>query len=183
MGGGNLKSILTCPNCGSTSIETDNNSERNSMYRCLNCRTRFGYKDYAKNEYSNKLMTFSMSVRRLLDDCFRIRVTKNKDEDGASFFITKNGIEKLIDGALDKNQWNEFKSILFNDLYLDKWKKLYFDPNVEDGIKWELEVTFEKKHALFFSGCNGYPIYWNGLLDVLKKFFPHKNQTYDEFRI
>ena len=91
MGGGDLKSILTCPNCGSKSIEIDSNKERESTYRCESCRTRFGYKNYTKNEYSNKLMTFSMSVRRLLDDCFRIRVAKSKDGDGASFFITKNG--------------------------------------------------------------------------------------------
>lgn len=171
-----MSSKIKCPHCGSLNVVVNDNDNK-ALYRCEICRTLFGKVNDSKNVASTKLISFALDVKLLFGAsyCFKIVESDGKSE----YSITKNEKIELSSGILANESWQEFKRLLFDDIYIDKWKAVYFDPSVSDGVKWSLKISFLRKHSLFFSGCNGYPPYWNELIALLKKYIPLDGEIYE----
>ena len=65
----------------------------------------------------------------------------------------------------------EIKGIRFGTRNPVNYFDNFYNSELLDGTTWTLDVTLEKKHALSYRGCNGYPPYWNRLLSLLSPIF------------
>lgn len=67
---------------------------------------------------------------------------------------------------------DEFDSIvtfLFKHCGFEKWDEEYQNPNLLDGIKWEIKVTFDHKPDQVRCGSNAFPSCWNEVCSAFMK--------------
>ncbi|MBQ0072099.1 MAG: hypothetical protein KBS81_09665 [Spirochaetales bacterium] len=92
------------------------------------------------------------------------------DKGNRQYRVTRGSRNDSFVGKLSEEEWSIFAERLFSEVFIDKWKPNYFSSRIHDGSTWTVNVSFEKKHALSFHGCNCYPAYWNCLVDVLSPY-------------
>ncbi|MGN1163352.1 MAG: hypothetical protein ACI4S4_00960, partial [Candidatus Ornithospirochaeta sp.] len=78
-----------------------------------------------------------------------------------------NGEGKGVEEEVDENFWNELSHSLFLSWHFHKWNESYFDTQASDGLVWDAEASFERKHTISVHGFNSRPVYWNDLMESL----------------
>lgn len=160
---------IKCPRCGSleavSNVEPENssNNSQDPAFRCHACRVEFGTVS-GKSSFSSIVSEVILDINGLYTD--QVNITCSNKKRGYVYQITskKHNIDKK--GEIPLEVWNEICEGLFDECYLSSWKKYWYNPDIIDGTIWNLEVRFDKKHALSFHGCNGYAPYWNQLLEL-----------------
>lgn len=104
----------------------------------------------------------------------KLRLLASPLTGGASL---KNGVEGIA-GAILKTRPMDDKSFravvrgLFNRLYVGDWKKHYSNPNVVDGIHWQLTIRLiGATKPITIYGENAYPPHFKRLLRLLRPLF------------
>lgn len=152
-----------CPKCGGLKITETSDSKGQSFYKCMECRCRFGNKSEAI-EYSNLLSKFSMEIKDLLGNRFSIRLVK---ENNRYKFYTKIGKPRVTEGELTEDFWTVFSTSLFQEFAFHRWSESYFGITETDGVLWDFEASFERRHTISVHGCNSYPVYWNSVVSSI----------------
>ena len=67
-------------------------------------------------------------------------------------------------------RWSRIIRVLYNQMYLNDWKKRYINTGVLDGTQWSLEIGLRGKRKRSYSGSNAYPVYWNELITLFRSF-------------
>lgn len=158
-GGLFLPDSLICPCCGGEKIEK--RETKKGLYHCLDCRTDFGN---AKGElYSPSMKYFSLNIKDVNKTETQVEI-KNCDNT-FSFIYERDGM--LREGIIGKEEFFSFEKQLFNDLYIDKWKRNCVSYHSVVGIAWDLKISFVKKHSIFIHGFNCTPPLWLGLMKAI----------------
>lgn len=161
-----LNGMICCPKCGGTNVVNGNDNPEDGIYRCLGCKTQFGLG--GKHPLSDLVSSIELDIQGFRKEAVYGRFYGPKDS--KQYKIETQNASDYI-GKLTSEQWNTLSSALFEKIYLDKWKSNYFDSTIIDGTRWTITVRFEKKHVLSVHGCNGFPAYWNDMLNLFEEYF------------
>lgn len=170
---------VVCPKCGSTKVmqidyggklEMGVDISQNSAFKCKACKQKFGTV-CGESEYSSIVKNFYLSINGVYanKDVIALKISAGDNAIKYKISSEKLGLDKK--GTVSADYWKSFCFSLFNELYLTGWKSNFYNSELLDGTTWTLDVTLEKKHALSYRGCNGYPPYWNRLLSLLSPIF------------
>lgn len=163
-----LNNMICCPRCGGSSVVNATDNLEDGIYRCPNCKTQFGF-DEGKHPLSSLVASIELDIQGFRKNAMNARFFGAKDN--RQFKITTEGEASGYVSNMTTQEWETLSAKLFEELHLDKWKSNYFDPAIIDGTRWTITVRFEKKHVLSIHGCNGFPAYWNAMLEVFEEYF------------
>ena len=82
-------------------------------------------------------------------------------------YTVKVGDDRPREGKMDRDFWVSFSENLFGQWSFQKWSETYFGTASGDGILWDMEASFERKHTLSVHGCNSRPVFWNSIMKTL----------------
>lgn len=182
---------VTCPKCGSSKVMLmdygglENNStdlSQKSAYKCRACKQKFGTVS-GKSIYSSIVRSISLSIDGTYANTDVISLKLSAIDQIIKYKLSskKNDVEKR--GTISKELWDEICRALFDEIYLLGWKSNYYNSDLFDGTTWSLNLALEKKHALSYRGCNGYPPYWNKLLSLLSPIFEEHGIDSQKFAV
>ncbi len=155
-----MPNTLICPCCGENRIM----ESENGVFRCPFCRTSFRRDDEECLASSFRNLTFDL--KKLGEDRVRIMLLSQKNGEGKLFrvFVADR---PPVSGDLSADDWRRIASVIFCKAHFECWKQTSYDPDIVDGMMWNLTVSFERKHSMTCHGCNGYPPYWNDVIEAL----------------
>ena len=152
-----------CPRCGGLNICETKDTKGIPCCKCSDCRCRFGNQEEAAG-YASLLTKFSIEIKDILGNRLCLKIIK----DGDSFkFYLKEGKSKVQEGSLTSEFWDNFSRLLFLEYSFHKWSETYFGMTGTDGVLWDFEASFERRHTISVHGCNSYPVYWSSILSSL----------------
>lgn len=156
---------LVCPCCGREKIEK---RETKGLYHCLDCRTNFG--STTEEKYLPSMKYFSLNIKDANKKETNVEI-KNGD-DIFSFIYESDG--KSREEIIEKEEFFSFEEQLFNELYIDKWKRSYASYYSPIDITWDLKISFVKKHSIYIHGFNCTPPLWLGLIKAINELVERK---------
>ena len=119
---------------------------------------------------------------------FDVVIKENKATYCADLYVFD--FSKRQEKEISKNQMESFLSKL-NQLNIIGWKKEYFNPDIIDGVQWELEMVYSKSNKKSIFGSNLYPNSepdsdetspeFEELLDAIKELIQEPLFFLDEF--
>lgn len=143
---------------------------------CNHCKKEFGrppywHKDDLFAYYPDMVEAITFEVGGFFQG--RTIVSIKKNPKGA--LVRVGQFPHKIDGPVEDRQitplrWMRLVNKLYNELYINEWKKSYEDPNVLDGTQWELEIKLNGRRKRTYSGSNAYPPYWMELIALFSPF-------------
>lgn len=68
-------------------------------------------------------------------------------------------------------EWVTLLDALYCKLNLHEWKKRFNNPDILDGIQWELELQLTRRRKRTYSGSNAFPPQWAALTGLFQPFF------------
>lgn len=154
-----------CPRCGNRKIEEFQDGK--TLFRCPECRSRFGNKEESL-DYASRLVKFNLEIRNFSGTNLSLRLCR---EEGRYSYLVKTGKGKGRDGEVEEGFWKEFSRSLFFDWFFHKWSESYFGTNGPEGLVWDAETSFERKHTISIHGFNSHPVYWNAMIKFLSPVF------------
>lgn len=166
---------LICPKCGSTrivhmdyggSFSSGEMDSQKPAYKCKACKQEFGTV-CGSSHYSNIVQSITISILKPYENKDSISLKLSKNENGIKYRIDIQDCGAIVKGNISEMTWKNICNALFNEIFLDSWKNRVYNPKIIDGTIWDVEVKFEKKHALQIHGCNGYSPYWNELIALV----------------
>lgn len=146
-------------------------------FHCHDCRRSFGSASL-RPEVLSDAENYRQASRRILFETGGLMqgfltVKLEKSGKGASMKVSPGFTPDPESGeiqsgkvSITKEQWDRVVSALFEDLFVLDWKEAYENPFVMDGQQWRLEITMEDGEALRYHGMNGYPVYWDRVLEL-----------------
>jgi len=179
------KETIRCPRCGSCNVVGAPNalagSKRATEYKwfCANCGAFFGNLD-DDSKYEKITREISLEIKGFFKDKFTFHAQSS--EDGMSYQVASSNKNINYNGIASQEDWTRLSNALFSQCFIKDWKSVYYSSDLVDGTSWSLEIKLKRKHAIQFCGCNGFPPYWNRLLDVLRAFAIVAGISLDEFR-
>ena len=93
---------------------------------------------------------FHFSIGGYFAKNFDVVIKENKATYCADLYVFD--FSKRQEKEISKNQMESFLSKL-NQLNIIGWKKEYFNPDIIDGVQWELEMVFNKKTKKAYSAA------------------------------
>ena len=154
---------LCCPRCGESRIISEENSSGKDCYKCSSCRLKFGNMEEVEKLVS-RLMKFTFEVKDLFGNYISMMIHNDGKDCG---YTVKVGDDRPREGKMDRDFWVSFSENLFGQWSFHKWSETYFGTASGDGILWDMEASFERKHTLSVHGCNSRPIFWNSIMKTL----------------
>jgi hypothetical protein len=94
--------------------------------------------------------------------------------------IVDNKVLCIYNNPLKKNKhlfeisnedWEEFIDDILK-IHILTWKNSYFNPNIEDGTQWEVNINFQNGKKFEILGCNDFPKEWEVFNKIVLKYFP-----------
>ena len=150
-----------------------------TMYarKCNDCKKDFATalilisprKDTAE-DYRDIVTCIKFSVGGFFDGYTDITIKKN--DKGALVNVQKMlELEEVPgDRQITPMKWQRIVNTLYGQMYLHEWKKSFVVPDVLDGTQWSLDISLIGNRKRSYSGSNGYPPYWKGLLKIFREF-------------
>ena len=152
-----------CPRCGSLKVTESFDSKGIAQYKCCACRSRFGNEDEAIG-YVGLLVKFLIEIKDILGNKMVLKLTK---EANICKYYLKLGRNKGYEGCVSFDFWNDFSSKLFVEYSFHKWNDTYFGAMGNEGIIWDMEASFERRHTLSVHGCDSFPVYWKRIVSLI----------------
>lgn len=175
------------------------NIEINPRYRCRNCKRDFGstakYRVKGTKDLFNTCTDGAYMVRfgsgGYGGPAYEIELTPGRlrlfyapitgsagSDDGIE------GIDKPLIKTLppDDKRFRHVIRSLFTRLYVGDWENSYMNPDILDGVQWELRVNLMwAARPLVIYGSNAYPPNYRRLLRLLRPFFLENDVPYLHF--
>lgn len=166
---------VVCPRCGShkvhqldygAKIASGVDVSQNCLYKCNACKQEFGTV-CGTSLYTSIVRRLTIEINGLYSGTDSVCLVYTKGADSIQYKLTSKKRNLIAKGVISDSDWAGITDKLFNSLYLTGWKSNFYNSDIIDGTTWSIEVNLEKKHALSYHGCNGYPPYWNQLLELI----------------
>ncbi len=100
-------------------------------------------------------------------------ITIKKNDSGATVCVDKLLSPREINKAIptefpfskhiSPDKWTNIVATLYEQLYLNEWKRSFDDHGTDDGKYWSLTVKLTEGRKRHYSGINAYPPYWKEL--------------------
>lgn len=182
---------LVCPKCGSTKIlpityaaKTDESVDisQKCAYKCKACKQEFGTV-CGKSLYTTIVQSLSVEINRpySFQDSFELKISTH--EKGAKYRLAKKDGTSEFKGFITKEEWDSICDSLFNELFLIGWHGVFYNSEIIDGTIWNIDVKLKKKHSLSYHGCNGYPPYWNQMIDLIGSILSNNGIDQDKYKV
>ena len=182
---------LVCPKCGSAKIlqldygakvDAGIDISQKCAYKCKACKQEFGTVS-GKSLYTTIVQSISVEINRpyLFSDSFDLKVSSH--EKGAKYRLAKKDGSAEYKGFITKDEWDSICDSLFNKLFLSGWHGVFYNSEIIDGTIWNIDIKLKKKHSLSYHGCNGYPPYWNQMIDLIAPILAGNGISQDKYKI
>ena len=157
-------------------------SDRNPTYHCFKCRKNVGTRPVLINKQGKENYPDIVTSIRFYDGGYfdgypQIMIQK---EEKISLEVTPGHLQPMayLQREMAKEEWDKLLDRLYNKLYLHEWKKIFYNPEVQDGEQWELEITLTGKRVRNYSGSNAFPPYWAELKTTFRPYFKEAGIKY-----
>lgn len=68
-------------------------------------------------------------------------------------------------------EWEQLLEVLYKQLYLHEWNRIFLTRRFPEGEKWELTIKLTEDREIPYKGFGAYPPYWEELKAVFRPFF------------
>ena len=145
-------------------------------FHCRSCLFKFGSPPLLVSKQSTEpYMDILTSVRFCVGGYFDgyPEVMIKKTRSGITLDVRPGFTDpsRSMQRSFSDIEWASLLDALYCKLHLHEWKKSFDNPDILDGIQWELELHLTRRRKRFYSGSNAFPPLWTALAGLFKPYF------------
>lgn len=121
-------------------------------------------------DYRDIVTSICFSISDFSQGNMDVTVIRNADGAVVKAVCFPSDLEEQENKQITVKDWKKLVNALYSQIYLHEWKKRYVNPEILDGVQWELQIRLTGKRQRSYYGSNEYPPYWKELKAIFQKY-------------